>query len=445
MSQAGRIGAAVLGAVLGLGVLAAPLRPQDKFDNLRRGQARDMLRGVAENVRNHYYDPTFHGLDIEARFKAADDKIQKATALGQAFTAIAGALEGLNDSHTFFLPPARPFKVEYGYEHAMVGDACFVVAVRPETDAATKLKPGDQILAIEGFAPTRDTLGKMKYYFNALFPRQSMHLDVRSPGGETRKVEVLAKTRQLKRVLDLSGDSGDQDFWQLVREGENEEHLLRERYVEYADKLMIWKMPEFDMTDSNVDSMFGKARKFKALVLDLRGNPGGAVVTLERMVGNVVDHDVTIAKRVGRKELKPQLAKTRGSSVFTGKLIVLLDSRSASASELFARTIQLEKRGTVLGDRSSGSVMEAQEFSMRVGTDTVAPYGASVTDADLIMADGKSLEHNGVIPDELILPTAADLAANRDPVLARAAELAGVALEPAAAGKMFPIEWKSLN
>jgi len=423
---------------------AAPLRPQEKFDNFKRGQARDMLRGVADNVRKHYYDPTFHGMDMEARFKAAEEKIQNATSFGQAFTAIAGALEGLNDSHTFFLPPPRPYKLEYGYEHAMVGDACFVVAVRPETDAATKLKAGDQILAVEGYRPTRTTLWKMQYFFNALSPRQSVHLDVRSPEGEVRKVEVVAKTRQLKRVLDLSGAS-DADFWQLVREGENEDHLLRQRYDEFGDKLMIWKMPEFDMTDSDVDSMFGKAHKFKALVLDLRGNPGGAVTTLDRMVGSVMDHDVTIAKRVGRKDLKPQLAKTRGSSAFAGKLIVLLDSRSASAAELFARTVQLEKRGTVLGDRSSGSVMESRHYPMQVGTETIAMYGASITDADLIMADGKSLEHNGVIPDEAILPTAADLAASRDPVLARAAELGGVALDPAAAGKLFPIEWKSLN
>src|SRR4029077_6400382 len=98
------------------------------------------------------------------------------------------------------------------------------------------------------FTPTRDTLWKMQYYFNALFPRASLHLDVRSPAGEVRKVEVVPKTRQLKRVLDLSGGS-EADFWQLVREGENEEHLLRERYDEFGDKLMIWKMPEFDMND----------------------------------------------------------------------------------------------------------------------------------------------------------------------------------------------------
>jgi hypothetical protein len=68
-------------------------------------------------------------------------------------------------------------------------------------------------------------------------------------------------------------------------------------------------------------------------------------------------------------------------------------------------------------------------------------YGARITDADVIMTDGKSLERVGVTPDELKLPTPAQLAAKQDPVLAYAASLAGVTLTSEKAGELFPVIW----
>jgi hypothetical protein len=58
------------------------------------------------------------------------------------------------------------------------------------------------------------------------------------------------------------------------------------------------------------------------------------------------------------------------------------------------------------------------------------------------MSDGKSLEKTGVIPDELLLPRRADLAGKRDPLLARAASLAGIQLDANKAGTIFPVEWE---
>jgi len=116
---------------------------------------------------------------------------------------------------------------------------------------------------------------------------------------------------------------------------------------------------------------------------------------------------------------------------------VLIDSESASSSEVIARIVQLEGRGTVLGDRSAGAVRVAVIQPFSYGFDTQTPYAFSVTTADLLMRDGSSLEGRGVTPDELVLPTADDLAQGRDPVLSRAVAIAGGTLDPAAAGKLF--------
>jgi len=199
-------------------------------------------------------------------------------------------------------------------------------------------------------------------------------------------------------------------------------------------------MHDFDLTDSEIDDVMSKARKHKALILDLRGNGGGWISTVTRLVSNLFDHDVKICDMKSRKEVKPLTAKTRGSDkVFKGKLIVLVDSNSASASEILSRTVQLEKRGTVIGDQTMGAVMASQQFQDQAGLDFVVYFGASITVWDLIMTDGNSLEHRGVTPDEKRLPTAEDLVAERDPVLSYAASLAGVTLDPVAAGKLFPM------
>src|SRR5262249_12286486 len=119
-----------------------------------------------------------------------------------------------------------------------------------------------------------------------------------------------------------------------------------------------------------------------------------------------------------------------------------VDSERASAAEILARVVQIEKRGTVVGDRTAGAVMQSESYEHQLGADTVVFYAASITDADVVMSDGKSLENAGVIPDQVLIPTPADLSAGRDPVLARAAARAGVSLDPAKAGGLFPIEWR---
>jgi len=400
-----------------------------------------MLQVIGNDVHKHYYDPKLHGLDWDAKVAEAKQKISQAQSFNMAMSHIAAALDTLNDSHTFFLPPQHSYRHDFGWHYQMIGERCFVIRVRPDSDAAAKgVKPGDEVLTINGFSPSRDNLWKMQYVFSVLRPQTALRLELKDPAGTQRQVEVAAAIHEGKRVKDLTGAGGDEDIWDIVRQSEEQENLMRAHYMEYSDDLMVLKVPRFLFSLNEVDDMIGKAHKHKNLILDLRGNPGGAVDTLKYMLGGVFDKEVKIADRVGRKESKPEVAKA-SHNPFTGKLVVLVDSKSASAAELFARVVQIEKRGTVLGDHTSGSVMESRRYSEKLGMDTVIFYGASITEEDLIMTDGKSLEHIGVTPDEVLLPNADSLARGRDPVLARAAELLGMKLSPDDAGKVFPYEW----
>jgi len=392
--------------------------PPSGFD---KDRGRDILNVIKSDLKKHYYDQAFHGMDVDVRFKTAEEKIKTAA------------------SHTFFLPPGRAARTDYGWRMQMIGDKCFVTAVRPGSDAEAKgLKAGDEILSIDRKSPTRENFWKLEYYYYSVRPQPGITVEIRKPNGQEAELPIRAKVMALKRVMDLTGN----DIFQLIRESENDTHFNRHRFFEIGDDVLIWKMPNFEFEEDQVDDIMSKARKHKALIVDLRGNPGGYVVTLQRLAGYFFDHDVQIAALKGRKEMKPQQAKTRGDKTFKGQLVVLVDSRSASAAEIFSRLIQLEKRGTVIGDRSAGAVMQSQELPHSSGIDVVAFWGVSISDADVIMADGKSLERSGVMPDELLLPTPADLAALRDPVLARAAQLVGAKLDGEKAGGIFPIEWR---
>jgi C-terminal processing protease CtpA/Prc len=405
---------------------------------LDKDRGKLMLKIVKDDLKKNYYDEKFQGMDVETRFKTAEGKIEEATSLGQIFGIIAQVLLDLNDSHAFFIPPSRSDRTEYGIQMHMFGDKCYIVAVKPGSDAEAKgVKVGDQLHSISGFKPTRDLMWKIIYLFYVLRPQPGLRLVLQSPGAEPRQVDTLAKITRGQISLEVTRDNADQS-----RKAEAEGWLNRHRYYEIGTDAFIWKMPRFDLLEADVDIMIDKAKKHNALILDLRGNGGGAEDTLKRLVANVLDKELKIGDLEGRKEMKPLVAKTRGEKAYKGKIVVLIDSESGSSAEIFARMIQLEKRGTVIGDRSAGAVMRSRIYERDAGVGSVVPFYVSITEANLIMTDGKSLEKVGVTPDEAMLPTGEDLAAQRDPVLSRAAELVGLKLEAGKAGKMFPIEWR---
>ena len=417
---------------------AAALNAQS-LNHIDRGRAKDMLNAVKAEIKSKYYDPAFRGIDLDARFKAAHEKLDKATSVGQTFGIIAQAVIELNDSHTVFYPPSRAAKFEYGWRMQMFGDKCFVTAVKPKSDAEKQgLKIGDQILSIENFRPNRKEMWKVNYYYNNLSPRLGLKLIVLNPDAkEPREMNIASKVVNLKAML---------SFEDLVREFElSGDDRIEHRFVKLGNTI-VWRMPTFSIPPASVDAiMRERISQFNNMILDLRGNGGGYVVTLEALAGYFVDKDTKVADLKGRKEMKPQMAKSKGKSVYNGKLIVLIDSRSGSASEIFARFIQIEKRGVVIGEQSAGAVMQSRSASMQMGGDTIIPYGMSITNADVIMTDGVSLEHTGVTPQTPMFPTGSDLAKLSDPVLAAALKLFGQDVSADQAGKYFPFKWENEN
>ena len=423
--------AVVLIALLLCSVIRATPQSQPQFGGYDRDRGREILKIIKEDLEENYYDPNFHGMNLNERFMTAREKISAASSNGQIFGIIAQLLTDLNDSHTFFVPPDRVVDTDYGWEMQMIGNACYVVDVTPGSDAETKgVKVGDEVWSIDGFEPTRENLWKIRYSYYTLKPRPGMRLVLRTPAGEEHEIAIAARIIKGRERALLAGQA------QLLEDS---------RFHEIGKDLIIWKLPTFEIDAKQIDEALKRVQPFPSLVLDLRGNSGGYEDILLRLLGCLFDHDVKIGEITRRKGSKPLIAKVRKQGSYGGRLVVLIDSDSASASEVFARTIQLEKRGTIIGDRSEGAVMRAMVFGEAdvvggAGFDLmkVTPFAVSITDADIVMPDGHSLEGVGVSPDELLIPKATDLARRCDPVLARALALLNGSVDPCEAGAFFP-------
>ncbi|RPI24035.1 MAG: hypothetical protein EHM61_18235 [Acidobacteria bacterium] len=398
----------------------------------------EMIRVLKEEVPKNFIDPGFFGVDLQGALTAADTKLDKAESLAQVYGIIAQPLFNLNDPHTFFIPPKRNARLDYGFQMRMIGDKAFVTAVSPASDAAKKgLKAGDEIISVTGFTLTRGNIWKYVYINYIVRPGTTPQLVVKGPDGKEKKLAPSSKVTQNEPVLGFDATTdGKLDSKNMINWVIDEARMRKHRFEEIGD-LIIWKAPHFDMNETTMNGLMGSVRKKGSLVLDLRENVGGHEENLERLAGLFLDHEVKICDFQGRKPVAPLMARGSGDC-FKGKVVILTDSATSGAAELLARFLQLEKRATVIGDVTAGSVLRARLHRFDMGEN---PFAASISEAAPVMSDGVCIERVGVTPDELVLPTAQDLADSRDPVLSRAAKILGVELDPVKAGALFPIEW----
>jgi carboxyl-terminal processing protease len=394
-----------------------------------------MLKDISNDVYKNYFDPTLHGLDWASLVKKTQQNIDNSHDMEEAIAQIASLLQLLHDSHTSFIPPRRANTVDYGWRFKIIGTRTYITDVHAGSDAERQgVHVGDEVLAINGFKVDRESAPLLHSALEVYLPLSSVDVKLRDRDGHERQLRLLTSVTEQPVTAGLSAWHP----YEMRIRAENDWENLRAESAELSPDVMAIRIRAFFQTGHDVDALFAKARKHKKLIIDLRGCRGGRHDSLVAYLEHIFSRDVSIGKLVERGKVTPQTVKGDAKSAFTGDLVVLVDSETASAGEIFARVVQLQERGTILGDHTSGLTMASIQIPHKTGMNPFYLYGASVTIADTVMSDGKSLERHGVQPDQIFLPSPADLAAHRDHVMSFAASLVGVELTPDQATKLFP-------
>jgi C-terminal processing protease CtpA/Prc len=185
-----------------------------------------------------------------------------------------------------------------------------------------------------------------------------------------------------------------------------QDQLARGRIVEHAGVRVGWiALPSFyllhDGRSSTSDLRFVATqlaeRGAQLLLLDLRGNGGGVIAEAVQLAGALSGPGTVAYERIG--EDPPEALSARAAEpIWRGPLVVWLDARTASVSELFAAALQDRGRALVIGQRSYGKGTGQSLVLLS------SPLGASsgavrVTDRFFFRVDGSVLQRNGVTPD----------------------------------------------
>lgn len=129
------------------------------------------------------------------------------------------------------------------------------------------------------------------------------------------------------------------------------------------------------------------------LVVDLRNNPGGSLDEVAKMLGFFIKSGPLVQIRDNRGNIQVYRDDDGGEQLYDGKVVVLTNLASASASEIFAAAIQDYGRGLVVGSTTTG------KGSAQIQLDSLALGTATLTQRKFYRVTGGSTQNKGVIPD----------------------------------------------
>lgn len=314
------------------------------------------------------------------------------------------------DPHTAYFPPreAENFDISMRLSYEGIGallgaDGEYIKVVRlipagPAEKAGT-LKAGDRIA---GVAQGHD--GDM---VDVIGWRVDEVVElIRGPKETVVRLAVIPANQP---------DSGSTQVVSLTRnEVKLEEQEAKKRIVELERaggklKIGLVKLPAFYMDfgaagqgDPNYKSSTRdvaallselKSEGVDGVVIDLQGNGGGSLQEACELTGLFLNGGPVVQVRDagGRTQV---IQNPKGSAVYDGPLVVLVDRLSASASEIFAGAVQDTGRGVVVGSRTFGK-------GTVQNLNPVAGGQLKVTLAKYYRISGASTQNRGVIPDIL--------------------------------------------
>ncbi|MEK9158484.1 MAG: S41 family peptidase [Patescibacteria group bacterium] len=298
------------------------------------------------------------------------------------YGAIAGMVSSLGDPYTVFLPPVKATRFNQdlagsfsgiGAELSMKKDIVIVVAPLPESPAEKAgIKAGDKILAVDG----KEVYG--------------LSLD-----------EVVNKIRGRKgtpvKLIVLSAGAG----------APRDVTIIRDTIVV---KSVTWKMMDDDIAYLKISSFaedtaegFEQAvrqiglKNPRALILDLRNNPGGFLDTGVRVASEWIPQGTIVLEKFndGHQEDYVSNGKHRLADI---KTAVLVNQGSASASEIVAGALQDYGKAIVVGEKTFGKGSVQDYEQMTDGS------GLKITIAEWLTPNGRSINKNGITPDKVITP-----------------------------------------
>ena len=363
-------------------------------------------------IDEDFYDPAFNGADWKGARSRYRPRIEAVGSDDEFYSLLDEMLAELKDSHTRFHRPKvysgkKERATNVGLSVYPVEGSFVVVSVDGDSDAARAgVRVGMMVRAFDG-KPTEEraaTVRKLlRQYVGIATDRM---LTVLTAGIFFRGDANTSVT------VDFEGEDGERRAVSLTRRSKEDPPMMTAQRLDSGIGYIRFK-PWVPPNDKRLREELKKLSDTFGLIVDLRGNRGGSFMTADYFLkpgtftGSTVWRSGKVEKGYSR----------RSDLNYDGRLVVLVDEESGSASENFAAVIQESGRGLVAGRQTCGCLTSSYYESVKGG-------GRLQWSRVLVRTlKGNKIEGVGVTPDAIVPLTLSELRQGRDAVLEEARKL----------------------